>query len=218
MPFPVKTVNAQGPRELCPADNMRGLLTRIFYVGHVPNTFEPDKPAIEQLVFFFELDAEDSNGKRHVLSKTMTFSLHESSNMTKVFAPILGEKWPKTGQQLNIGDLLGITCMVSVVHYIKRDGSEGAKISTISKLARGMDELQSDSDIVLLSFDDPQFADNKNVPQWVRDLAATNLESTGGLRNGTQNPATPPAPASQNKMQFGPFSAVPVDENGETPF
>ena len=145
MPFPKKTVDSNKPREVCPAETMRGLVTRIIYIGTIPNTYDPDKPPAEQIVLFFELDAEDSEGRRHVLSKTLTYSLHEKSTLSKWFSPILGSEWPKPNEEFDAETLLGLTVMASVVHYIKQDGTIGAKINSVSKLARGMEPMESDS-------------------------------------------------------------------------
>lgn len=209
MPFPKKTVDSNKPREVCPAETMRGLVTRIIYIGTIPNTYDPDKPPAEQIVLFFELDAEDSEGRRHVLSKTLTYSLHEKSTLSKWFSPILGSEWPKPNEEFDAETLLGLTVMASVVHYIKQDGTIGAKINSVSKLARGMEPMESDSDQCLISYDDPQFAESKLVPQWVRDQAATNIESCKIARPA---PAVSPKMKDKpGKMNFGPFNATPVD-------
>lgn len=219
MPFPIKTVNDEKPRELCPAENMRGLVTKILYLGTLPNAYEPDKPAVETLYFCFELDAETPDGRRHVLSKQMTYSLHEKATLTKWFAPVLGDKWPVSGQQFHIGDLLGLSCMVSVVHYLKRDGQPGAKISSISKLARGMEPLESDSDQILMSYDDPQWPDSKAIPDWIKDLAASNVENQQSKQFHGNLKSTAPRPAATTAaLNLGTYSQPPVDpENGEEP-
>lgn len=178
MPFPIKQVGGgDGPRETCPAENMRGRLIRIFYCGHLPNTYEPEKAPQEQLVLLFELEAQDSEGRHFILSRNLTYSLHEKSTLTKWFQPILGDKWPKDGQQFNITDLLALDCMVNVVEYLKKDGTKGVKIGGISKLPRGMFGFDSDSDIVCMAYDDPQWEDSKLVPKWVKEMCLLNTES-----------------------------------------
>jgi hypothetical protein len=217
MGFPVKKVGISKPRELCPAENMRGLITKICYVGTIPNTFEPDKEPSEQVVFFFELDCETTDNKRHILSKAMTFSLHEKSTLSKWFQPILGDKWPKAGEPLNILDLAGISCMVSVVHYAKRDGGTGAKISSIGKLARGLSELESDSDVFIASFDDPTWDSDTRIPQWTKDMAAGNLENQS--KNAPKPVVNPSSKPATNKLGFGPFSdTTRINDSDESPF
>lgn len=213
----MKKVSSEKERELCPAENMRGLVTKIFYLGTIPNFYEPDRDPVEQVAFFFELDAEDSEGRRHVLSKVMTYSLHPKSTLSKWFSPILGSNWPKENEQFDITSILGLSCMVSVTHYLKRDGKTGAKINSISKLARGMEPLESDSDQYCMSYDDPQWSEHKGVPQWVRDTAAGNIETKGkpvSPAAGTQ----PPAALKAGAMQFGGVNLTQLNEDDDPAF
>jgi len=170
---------------------MRALPIKVFYIGTIPNSYEPDKPAIEQIVIIFELDATDSQNRPHRLSKALTYSTHDKATLTKWFKPILGDKWPKVGECLDPELILGVPCMINVVHYTKINGEIGAKINTVSKLAKGMTPLESDSNQTILAFNDPEWAESKEVPQWVKDAAKGNIETTGEPKNPVEKGVPP---------------------------
>jgi hypothetical protein len=184
MPLPRLTVpsagRSDGPRELCPAENMRAKIIRIYFVGTQENTFEPNQKPVPKLVITFEADSQKSDGTNHLLSMVVTYSLHEKSSLTKQFGSILGDKWPtKPGQSFDIAELVGLDCMVDVVHSAKKDGTLSAKIGKIGKLPRGFQPLESDMDQFLWSFDDPGAMNDEKVPEWIRKMASESIEVTG---------------------------------------
>jgi hypothetical protein len=196
MPLPkisVRTGGDFGPREVCPAENLRAVITRIYFVGTQPNTFQPNmKPALK-VVLSFMVDAEKSDGSYHVLSAIYTLSAHEKSGLTKSFAPIFGNQWPKEGQQFDVSILLGLNCMVDVAHKIKANGEASANISKVSKLPKGFMPLETDSDQTIWCFDDPGAMEDPSVPNWIKEMAKASEELSGQVMTAKQYQATAPA-------------------------
>jgi hypothetical protein len=195
MPIPKISVRAGGdfgPREVCPAENLRAVITRIYFVGTQQNTFQPNmKPALK-VVLSFTVDAEKTDGSYHVLSATYTLSAHEKSGLTKSFAPILGNQWPKEGQEFDVSILLGLNCMVDVAHNVKSNGETSAKISKVSKLPKGFMPLDTECDQVIWCFDDPGAMEDSSVPNWIKEMAKGSEELSGQVMTAKEYQATAP--------------------------
>lgn len=196
MPLPkiaVRTGGDFGPREVCPAENMRGVITKIYYVGTQANTFQPNQKSAPKVILSYTVDAERSDGSYHVLSAIYTLSAHEKSGLTKTFAPIFGNQWPRDGQTFDVSMLLGLNCMVDVIHNIKTNGEASAKISKVSKLPKGFMPLETECDQVVWCFDDPGAMDDTSVPNWIKEMAKASEELSGHVMTAAQYQATAPA-------------------------
>lgn len=182
MPLPklVKTSGEGGPREVCPAENLRAVVTRIYFVGTQLNKFQPEQRPALKIVMSFEVDSQKSDGSNHMLSSVFTYSLHERSALSKQFGPILGNQWPqKDGEPFDISSLLGLCCMVDIKHNTKPDGSVSAKIDKISKLPRGFSPFETDSNQSVWCYDDPGAMDAEGVPDWIKKMAQESVELAG---------------------------------------
>jgi hypothetical protein len=198
MPLPKISVRAGGdfgPREVCPAENLRAVITRIYYVGTQPNLFQPGSKPSPKVVLSFTVDAEKSDGSYHVLSGSYTLSAHEKSSLTKSFSPILGNQWPKEGQEFDVSILLGLNCMVDVAHKVKSNGETSANISKVSKLPKGFMPLDTECDQTIWCFDDPGAMEDSSVPNWIKEMAKGSEELSGQVMTAKQYQATAPSMA-----------------------
>jgi len=205
-------------RELCPAENVQATLVGIFYIGSQPNIYEPDKPPTKQAVFQFELDLTDSQGRPHVLSKTMTFSASEKSTLSKWFKPIFGDKWPKDGETFDPAKMLGVRLMADVVHYAKKSGDTGAKIGSVSKLVKGLGPMEHQSTLIAWAFDDPI---TERVPTWIAELGESCIEKTGKaplINAGTQRANGHDANAQAASAAAATSTSAPDNDDDGLPF
>lgn len=193
MPLPrlVKKSGEAGPREVCPAENLRAIVTGIYFVGTQVNKFQPDQRPALKIVMRFEVDSQKTDGSNHLLSSVFTYSLHERSALSKQFGPIMGNAWPqKDGDPFDLTILLGLPCMVDIKHNVKPDGTVSAKIDKISKMPRGFSPFETDSNQVVWCFDDPGAMAAEGVPDWIKKMAEESVELAGS--NLSSVPASTP--------------------------
>lgn len=66
-----------------------------------------------------------SDGRPFLVTQQFTASLNEKAALRKLLESWRGQKWPKEGpgEEFNLRNLLGKTCLIQVVHTPKADGS-----------------------------------------------------------------------------------------------
>jgi hypothetical protein len=195
MPIPsLKNVPGGGTDfKPCPIGTHSAVVTRLYYLGTQPSNDPKYKPA-KKIVIVFEIDEplEPGSDKNFMLSTTVGFSLNEKSGLTKLFKPVLGARWPKEGDNFDIETLLGLKCLVTVVH--KQSGDKlYANVGSVGGLPRGMAPFETVTDEFCWSYDD---APRDGVPEWVKTAAAKCIELTG-LNNASVPVSTPGAMSSR---------------------
>lgn len=186
------------PRELCPEGTFQAELIRIYYCGIQENKYNPESPQ-PKIVFSFELDEPmlESDGN-HILSTTVTYSLHEKSGMTKLLKPALGSAYPdKPGQELDVDSLVGMKVMVTVSHTQKADRTY-ANIEGLARLPRGMQPFTATQDAFSWSCEDLHDPNEHKVPKWIKEFAENRIDVQ------SSRPAQAPAPQPQRQ----PFQAT----------
>jgi len=105
--------------------------------GVINGTTEKQKVSI-----VWELSEVRDDGKRYTFSKEYNSSLHEKATLRKDLDAWRGVAF--TAEELQGFDLervIGANCMVTISAYAKRDGSEGRKITGVSKLMKGLEKM-----------------------------------------------------------------------------
>lgn len=173
----------------CPEGTFSAVVVRIYYIGTQPSTDPKYKPH-KKVVIVFEIDEplEEGSDKNFMISTTVGFYVTEKSGLTKLFKPVLGSLWPKEGDDFDIETLLGLQCLVTIVHN-KKGEKTYANVGSVGGLIKGMVPFKSKSDEFCWSYDDPP---RDGVPEWVQKAAANCIELTG-LNNATVPAAAIPA-------------------------
>lgn len=125
--------------------------------------------------FRFEgtINGEEVNLPR-VIGKSYTVSLHEKSNLRKDLETWRGRSFTaKELEGFDIRKLLGVSCMIQVLHKTK-DKESYANVANIMPLAKGMDKLQPENDVQYFSFEDWEAGEidglPPNTPEWLEKI------------------------------------------------
>ena len=104
------------------------------------------------------------------ISNTYTMSLSDKAILRQTLENWRGKAF--TDQELKGFDLvniLGATCMLSIIHDTKSDGNVFAKIGGVSKLPKGMPAPQAVNEQVLFNLEDDGMEEKmKKLPEWIQ--------------------------------------------------
>ena len=105
------------------------------------------------------------------LSATYTNSLSKKAKLRTMLEGWRGRAF--TAEELkgfDLSKLIGIGCMIGVTHTRKTDGSEYAKISSVSKLPKGFTVPEPQNTSVVFDLDKPGALDKMAIlPEWVQN-------------------------------------------------
>lgn len=122
----------------------------------------------------FEIPAEnytDNEGVAHarIQSATYTASLGAKANLRKVLEAWRGK--PFTEEELKGFDLkhiLGVGCMINIIHKQSKEGKEFASISSVMKLPKGTPSPETLTKPVLFAIDEDTKEEEINIfPEWI---------------------------------------------------
>lgn len=105
-----------------------------------------------------ELRTED--GHAFTISQRYTWSMHEKATLRKTLEAWRGTPFVKTDfgpEGFNVTKLIGVGCLLSILHEPKEGGGVYANISAVMKLPRGMSAGALTSPTAFLSLDEADF-------------------------------------------------------------
>ena len=129
-------------KEIVPSGTHVARCYSMIHIGTVEWEYQGELKYSNKIRLTFELPNEmrDFGGvdKPMVISKEYTLSLHEKSNLRKDLEGWKGEAF-NGSPKFDVTDMIGKTCMLSVVHKTANSGNQYATISSISKMANGFE-------------------------------------------------------------------------------
>lgn len=125
----------------------------------------------ERLWVQFELPHEQmEDGRPYTIGAIMANSLNEKAGFRKVAEALLGRALkPNELGGLDLGPLLGKSCLVSIVHR-EADGKTRAKIDGAMPLPKGQAVSPPQNELTAYDLDDPDEAVFERLPEFVRDM------------------------------------------------
>ena len=139
----ITATNSGVKRELIPADTYVARCYSMIHVGTNEEDIMGETKRLNKVRLTWELPNElrefDGVQKPLVISKEYTLSMHEKATLRKDL-----ESWRGLGfteeeaKSFDVTKLLGVPCMLSVVHTKSKAGDMYAKIGSISKIMKGM--------------------------------------------------------------------------------
>jgi hypothetical protein len=128
MPFIVQKTDDYIP---APEGSFSGVVCDIQDLGEVDTAFGTK----HKCRVSFQLDEQTPKGGRFVAPRAYTVSLHRASALTALLTTLLPDF---RGERVDLEDLIGLPCLVSVEHNVAPDGKVYANVATVAKLPRGM--------------------------------------------------------------------------------
>lgn len=120
-------------------------------------------------------DGEEA--KPLTVSKEFTLSLHEKANLRKFLESWRGRAFnEEEAKKFNISKLLGVPCMLSVIHKNSKQGKIYADISGVSSLPKGLEcppQINSNFEFSFTPYEQNKF---DLLPDWLKDKIKTSKE------------------------------------------
>lgn len=111
-------------------------------------------------------DGVEKEGPR-VISKTYTLSLHENSALRADLVGWRGKNFsPEEEMAFDVSKLLGVPCMVTIVHNVKGDKTY-ANVQSVSGVPKGMDRPKT-TELSPLLYDDDNLGAWNFLPEWLQ--------------------------------------------------
>ena len=163
----------------CPAGSYAAVCTQVIDLGTSQTNFLDEhtgQPKFAHSVrFTFEVNEMMQDGRPFVVSQELTLSMHEKAKMRQFLSNWRGKDFGP-GESVNLKDLIGKGCSLSIVEYTKKNGEVGTKIGSISRLMKGMEVPKPANPTIyfdLEAFDEDTYA---QLPQWLQDKIAGSQE------------------------------------------
>ena len=184
-----------GGYELVEAGDHKGVLYKYVEVGHHMESYKDDPPRkVWPIYFFWEFpDLRTDDDRPMSMMKRYNFSMHEKSSLRADLQFWRGKKYKEEDlEDFDLDNLLGRPAILTIEHYQKQDGNEGAKITGLEKPEQGLDVVPTHNELESFvlreylnewSFDDQgKSLSNENskkmcdVLEGVPDMVATSIE------------------------------------------
>lgn len=180
----IEATNDSHPRELIPAGNHIARCYSMVHVGTNKEMIMGAEKILNKVRITWELPQEmrvfdESKGDQPmVISKEYTLSMHEKSNLRKDLESWRGKGFTEDqAKSFDVAQLLGVPCLLNVIHRAAKNGKEYANISSITTLIKGMECPVQVNETFEFNFTDkfdPQLVES--FPDFIKDKIKTSSE------------------------------------------
>jgi hypothetical protein len=132
-------------RELIPAGNYIARCYSMIHIGTVTEDIMGEQKTLNKCRITWELPTEtrvfdESKGEQPmVISKEYTLSMHEKANLRRDLESWRGKAFTEDqAKSFDITKLLGVPCMLNIIHKVTKAGNDFATISNISSIPKGL--------------------------------------------------------------------------------
>lgn len=133
-------------RELVPAGNYPARCYSMIHIGTIEETVMGQVMQRNKVRITWELPTEtrvfdqEKGEQPMVISQEYTLSMHEKSNLRKQLESWRGKGFTEDeAKSFDITKLLGVACMLSVIHKTSQTGNEYATISNVATMPKGLE-------------------------------------------------------------------------------
>lgn len=133
-----------------PAGMQQGVCVDVIDMGLKPNQFKGGELQHKvRIVFQLGDDEKRDDGKRHIVSRQFSLSLHEKATLRRMLESWRGRKFTDAdmkGDGFDLETLIGANALLSITHGTSQTDPTKvfANIDTISPLLKGMTKLKAD--------------------------------------------------------------------------
>lgn len=170
--------------EPCPAGNHVARCYSMVHIGTIDDTYLGEAHTANKVRISFEFPTEkrvfkeESGEQPYALSKEFTLSMHEKSNLRKVLEGWRGKAFTEDeAKAFDITKLLGVPCLVNVIHKEKKDGTGvRAEIASISALPKGFTCPEQINPSVVFTVNDFNWDIFETFPEWIKEKIRSSRE------------------------------------------
>ena len=114
------------------------------HIGTVEQEYMGEKKDMNKVRITWELPTElyktEEDEKPFSVSKEFTLSMHEKANLRKFLEGWRGKGFSEDeAKKFDITKLLGVPCMISIIHKTSKQGKVYAEITSASALPKGLE-------------------------------------------------------------------------------
>lgn len=150
-------------------------------VGTIAQEYMGETKELNKVRITWELPTElktyEDGEKPLTVSKEFTLSLHEKANLRKFLESWRGKEFSdEEAKKFNISKLIGIPCMISVIHKTSKQGKAYADISSVSALPKGLEcppQINKSFEFSFTPYEQNKF---DSLPDWLKDKIKTSKE------------------------------------------
>ena len=155
----------------------------MIHIGTIEEEYKGEKKETNKIRISWELPTEtkvfnEEKGEQpYTVSKEFTLSLHEKANLRKFLESWRGKGFnEEEAKMFDVTKLLGVPCMLSVIHKTSKQGRVYADISSASTLPKGLTCPKIVNEIFEFSFDPFDRDKFESLPDWLKDKIKTSKE------------------------------------------
>jgi hypothetical protein len=175
--------NKFSKKDLIPAGSHVARCYSMIVLGTLEEEFKGEKKLLKKIRITWELPNEvkvfkEENGEQpFVVSKEYTLSLADKSNLKAMIESWTGRKLlPEQLKALNLSNMLGKTCMISIIHKLAKNGNTYAEITGVFQLPKGTvcpPQSNPTVEFTVDAFDAEKFV---FLPTFIQDKIKSSLE------------------------------------------
>ena len=174
-----KNTNTQ--RELIPAGTHLARCYQMIEIGTVKENIMGTEKVLTKVRVGWELPEEKRDfGKGEQpfsISKEYTLSMHEKSNLRKDLESWRGKGFSdKDAEGFDITKLLGVPCMLNIIHREAKNGNVYDNIAGIMPVPKTMKCPEQENKTFVLSYDHFDHAAFETLPDFIKDKMKSSLE------------------------------------------
>jgi len=183
MAIPVSAQTTSGDYTPVEAGTYAARCYSMVHIGTVKELVMGAEKALNKVRITWELPTETKEFKQgegekpYSISKEFTLSLHEKSTLRKFLQSWRGKEFTEAEVQgFDIAKLIGVPCMLGVVHKTSGTGKVYADIASISAPMKGLDipaQVNPSFEFSVLEFNKEKF---EKLPQFLREKIVKSSE------------------------------------------
>ncbi|GAB2540117.1 phage replication initiation protein, NGO0469 family [Rufibacter soli] len=165
------------------AGNYMARCYSMVHIGTRLENIQGTEKELNKVRLSFELPTETKEFKEgegeqpYIVSKEYTLSMHEKSSLRKDLESWRGQVFTEAeAKSFDITKLLGVPCMLNIIHKQSKAGNPYAVISSISKMPKGFtcpDQINDSFEFSVAEFDMAKFA---TLPEFLQDAVKESKE------------------------------------------
>jgi hypothetical protein len=148
--------------ERCPAGSHSAVCIGVYDIGDHIVSYQGVEKMKRKLIICWEIDEKittgDYAGKRFVVSKEYNSYLHEKSSLRHDLESWRGRAFTEEELQgFDVEKVVGVPCLVHVIHEKSKNGYTYVKVSTVVSLPKSMSKITQETDW-----------SNDQYPNWIK--------------------------------------------------
>lgn len=179
----INATNSGSPRELVPSGNYIARCYKMIEIGTVQEVVMGDTKTLTKVRIGWELPEElkefdKSKGPQPlVIDQEYTLSMNEKSNLRKMLESWRGKTFTeKEAECFDITKLLGVSCMLNIIHKQSKKGNNYEQISGVTPIPKGIKVPDQINKTFVLSYDSFDQSLFDSLPDFIKTKMQGSLE------------------------------------------